>query len=85
MAAVANFPPGLTKEQMRDEIRHVRRVEFVMEGTRYFDLLRWRTAETVIPSNPLGNYVFDPARHYLWPIPQSSIDANPKIEQNPGY
>ena len=29
--------------------------------------------------------VFDPAKHYLWPIPQSVIDATPAIEQNPGY
>ena len=29
--------------------------------------------------------LFDPAKHYLWPIPQSVIDATPAIEQNPGY
>ena len=29
--------------------------------------------------------LFDPAKHYLWPIPQSVIDATPAIKQNPGY
>lgn len=29
--------------------------------------------------------VFDPAKNYLWPIPQSVIDATPAITQNPGY
>lgn len=29
--------------------------------------------------------VFDPAKNYLWPIPQSIIDAAPAIAQNPGY
>jgi hypothetical protein len=29
--------------------------------------------------------VFDPAKNYLWPIPQSVIDATPAIEQNPNY
>ncbi len=29
--------------------------------------------------------LFDPAKNYLWPIPQSVIDATPAIEQNPGY
>lgn len=24
-------------------------------------------------------------RNYLWPIPQSAMDRNPKLEQNPGY
>lgn len=28
---------------------------------------------------------FDPGKHYLWPIPQSVIDATPAIEQNPMY
>jgi len=29
--------------------------------------------------------IFDPAKNYLWPIPQSVIDATPAIAQNPGY
>ena len=28
---------------------------------------------------------FNPARDYLWPIPQSEMDVNPNLEQNPGY
>jgi hypothetical protein len=86
-AGMPDFPSGLTQDQMRQEIRHERDVEFAMEGMRYNDLLRWRIAETVLPSFPpdLEGRVFDPAKHYLWPIPQSVIDANPRITQNPGY
>lgn len=29
--------------------------------------------------------LFDPAKHYLWPIPQDVIDATDAIKQNPGY
>ncbi len=29
--------------------------------------------------------VFDPAKNYLWPIPQWEIDINPNLEQNPNY
>lgn len=29
--------------------------------------------------------LFDPAKNYLWPIPQSVIDATSAIKQNPGY
>jgi hypothetical protein len=82
-----DFPTGLSQEQMRQEIRHERDVEFAMEGLRYNDLLRWRIAEKVLPSMPasLENRTFDPAKNYLWPIPQAVIDANPNITQNPGY
>ena len=60
-AGMPNFPEGLSQDEMRDEIRHERRIEFVMEGTRYYDLIRWRTAEDVIVSLPeLQNRVFDP-------------------------
>ncbi len=85
-AKMPDFTPGLSQSQMRDEIRHERDVEFAMEGIRYNDLIRWRIAETVIPSIPtLESRVFDPAKNYLWPIPQSVIDATPGITQNPGY
>lgn len=57
---------GLTQEQMRDRIREERRHEFVAEHKRYFDILRWKTAETVLntpgyginedASKPLGDY-----------------------------
>ena len=31
------------------------------------------------------NRVFDPSKHYLFPIPQSEIDKNNALEQNPGW
>lgn len=33
----------------------------------------------------LENRVFNPARKYLFPVPQSEMDANPNMVQNPGY
>ncbi len=32
-----------------------------------------------------GNRVFDASRNYLLPIPQSALDQNSKLVQNPGY
>ncbi len=46
---------GLT---IRDEIRRERRVELAQEGFRYWDLLRWKTAEIELPKPVLGNYFF---------------------------
>ncbi|WPU95539.1 RagB/SusD family nutrient uptake outer membrane protein [Mucilaginibacter sabulilitoris] len=39
---------------MRDEIRRERSVELAFEGFRYWDLLRWKTAEVQLPAQVLG-------------------------------
>ncbi|RYG04551.1 MAG: RagB/SusD family nutrient uptake outer membrane protein, partial [Chitinophagaceae bacterium] len=39
---------------------------------------------TVVPAGG-GNKAFDPAKNYVLPIPQSAIDKNPQLEQNPNY
>lgn len=87
-----NMPPlpeGLTKDEMRARIWQERRVELAMEGLRYGDIKRWKLAETYIPSlvDPGSNLnrQFDPTKHYVFPFPQSEIDINEKLEQNPGY
>ncbi|UTA66323.1 RagB/SusD family nutrient uptake outer membrane protein [Emticicia sp. 21SJ11W-3] len=43
---------------MRDEIRRERRVELAQESLRYWDIIRWKTAETELPKPILGNYFF---------------------------
>lgn len=43
------LPVGLTKEQMRERIRHERRIELAFEGQRYFDIKRWRIGTEVMP------------------------------------
>lgn len=82
------LPTGLTKDQMRTRIQHERRVEFALEGKRYWDIKRWKTAETYVPTliDPGGvQRQFDPSKHYLFPFPQSEIDINENLVQNPGY
>nr|WP_067059425.1 RagB/SusD family nutrient uptake outer membrane protein [Mucilaginibacter sp. L294] len=39
---------------MREEIRRERTMELCLEGFRYDDLIRWKTAETVLPKSLLG-------------------------------
>jgi len=55
------FAPKLTNAfvttnnlSMREEIRRERTVELALEGFRYDDLIRWKTAETVLPQTLLG-------------------------------
>lgn len=100
---------------MREEIRRERRVELGMEGFRYDDLLRWKTAEIALPKAVLGTRLFaaeypgvdpssinmtadsiviaesesrrsfDPAKHYLWPLPLNQLALNPNLIQNPNW
>lgn len=87
-----DIPLGLSKDQMREVIRLERRIELALEGLYLHDIRRWRTAEdvmngTVLNSNGEEVQVrsFNPARDYLWPIHEITIQENPALEQNPGY
>lgn len=94
------LPKGLDKLQMRDRIRHERRIELVFENHRFWDVRRWMIAEDVdsgpvhkvevdekgnITYTVFQNRVFDPSKHYLFPIPQEEIDKNRELDQNPGW
>ncbi len=65
--------------QMRTAIKQERRVEFGMEFERFFDLVRWNDAVTVL--GPLGYQ----HRNRFYPIPNSAINANNLLVQNPDY
>ncbi|MEQ6120625.1 RagB/SusD family nutrient uptake outer membrane protein [Reichenbachiella sp. MALMAid0571] len=41
-AGMPDLPTGLSKEAMRDRIRHERRVELAAEGLRLYDINRWQ-------------------------------------------
>lgn len=77
-AALPDLPGGLTQDEMRDRIRQERRIELVFENHRWFDLIRWGEASTVlnatyhgmridrngVPTTADGGpeHVFDPAQ-----------------------
>ena len=44
-AGVPDAPAGLGQSEMRDRIRHERRIELCLEGLRYTDTRRWKIAE----------------------------------------
>lgn len=50
-AGLPGLESGLTKEQMRDKIKHERRIELAFETHRFFDVRRWKDA----PENQAGN------------------------------
>jgi hypothetical protein len=68
------------KAQMRTAIKNERHYELAMEGKRFYDLVRWGDALTVL--GPLG--YTNRARFY--PIPQQAIDITGGVlKQNPEW
>ncbi|MEI7524175.1 MAG: RagB/SusD family nutrient uptake outer membrane protein [Mariniphaga sp.] len=91
---------SLSKEAMRKAILNERRLELAFEAQRWDDLVRTGVAVSVMNdlneykytctngtvSAPVKvNYSKCDQHHLLMPIPQSEIDANPNLIQNPGY
>ncbi|GAC1515874.1 MAG: RagB/SusD family nutrient uptake outer membrane protein [Gemmatimonadaceae bacterium] len=91
-AGMPAIPAGLDAIQMRDRIRHERRVELAFEPMhRYMDIIRWHVGVETLNGFLPGKgapYVFADYNH-LWPIPQFEIDYykghGGTMPQNPGY
>lgn len=66
--------------QMRTAIQNERRYELALEGERFYDLVRWGLAQSVLGASGYQN------RHRYYPIPQSAIDfSEGKLIQNPEH
>ena len=95
-ASALNYPAS---GDMQTIVRRERRCELAIEGTRLYDIRRWKTIETALNGNPRGakfaadntQYIqldkrsFNKDRDYLFAIPQSQRDINKNLTQNPGY
>lgn len=69
-----------TQAAMRTDIKKERRSELAMEGERFFDLVRWGDAISVLGSQGYTN------RCRFYPIPQGAIDrSNGILIQNPEW
>ncbi|MDF2553559.1 MAG: RagB/SusD family nutrient uptake outer membrane protein [Chryseobacterium sp.] len=77
------------KDLLLNEIGKERRLEFVGEGHRWFDLIRTGMAISVMTSYFTNNPGYSTAQinnhHLLMPVPQGQINTDPAIKQNPGY
>jgi len=62
------------------QLKNERRWEFAMEGYRFYDLVRWGDAVSV-----LGSLGYQP-KNAWYPIPQPAIDLSGGVlVQNPNY
>lgn len=97
---ISEYVPGVNipvwdQATARTALRWERRIEFAMEGTRFFDLVRWGiAAETLnayvdVEKNRhsfLSTAHFTKGRDEYFPIPQREIDFTKGLyKQNPGY
>jgi len=90
-----------SKEKLLETIYNERIRELPMEGWLYFDFKRWKWIELNVGFKVMGMDVtatkvsfstkpastrnFDPARDYLFPIPQKEINLNSNLTQNPNW
>ena len=92
---VGTYPMGLSQQDALKTLIFERRLEFGMEGPRFFDLVRWGIAEPVLNGylavertrkDFLANAQFTAGRDEYYPIPQREIDFTGGLyDQNPGY
>ena len=89
------YPIFTSKEYALKALKFERRLEFGMEGPRFFDLVRWGEAATVLNGylavektkrDFLANAKFTAGRDEYYPIPQREIDFTAGLyKQNSGY
>ena len=84
-----SMPPiatGQTQDELRETIRHERRVELGFEGQRMFDLFRWGITKDRFENGvKFHTRTFIEPKHLRFPIPLNEIDNNQGIDQNPGW
>jgi hypothetical protein len=67
---------GLSQIQLRAVLRHERRVEFFMEGTRYADMLRWKDQSLVHDVYGYDKALLsNPASSSTWKFSQVKLDT----------
>ena len=79
--AVPGTLPAITSTNqvtLRQAVRRERQTELGFELHRFFDLVRWGIAVESLPG-------FQKGKHEVFPIPQTEIDLNPSLLQNPNY
>lgn len=92
---IAQYASFSSKDYALKALMFERRLEFGMEGPRFFDLVRWGIAEPVLNAylkvektkrDFLSNAKFTAGRDEYYPIPQREIDFTGGLyKQNPGY
>ena len=83
---------GLSQSDFRNTVHDERLRELMFEGHRWFDLARWGVLDATVRAKTAevaGLYPGETTPHgvpsVLMPIPQSQINIDPNLSQNPGW
>lgn len=84
---LATTKPGMTQDEMRDQLAHERALEFAIEGQRINDIIRWgwfydANKLAMLKTHDADFNLWSPGNEYL-PIPQTELDVNKKLSPNP--
>ncbi len=91
---IGTYPAFPDQDYARRAVRFETRLEFGMEGHRFFNLVRWNIADSVINNylqkesdkrSFLRNAGFVPDKNEYFPIPSEILRLNDRMKQNPGY
>ena len=91
-AGIKTIAVPSSQEAMIDAILKERRLELAFEGFRFFDLLRhgFERTKAIHDAMPQQDSYWQPRfplteETVFMPIPQTALDNNPSLVQNPGY
>ena len=91
-AGIKTIAVPSSQEAMIDAILKERRLELAFEGFRFFDLLRhgFERTKAIHDAMPQQDSYWQPRfplteETVFVPIPQTALDNNPSLVQNPGY
>ena len=91
-AGIKTISVPSSQEAMIDAILKERRLELAFEGFRFFDLLRhgFERTKAIHDAMPQQDSYWQPRfplteETVFMPIPQTALDNNPSLVQNPGY
>ncbi len=87
-AGLPDLEPGLSKDEFREAVYLDRRLELCFEYSRWFDLIRQKDASgkgILVRNLHEAGKTNTTEKNYLYPIPQSELDNNPLLTQNPGW
>jgi hypothetical protein len=76
-------------QALLDEIEKEKRIELMYEGHRLWELMRKKKGvvrnDCTVPPDLNACMIAYPDERFILPIPKEEINANPNIQQNPGY
>lgn len=89
-ANATEAPAGMSQEEFAEYVYEERYKELSLEFQELYDIRRLGKVEEVLAIHP-ENITWQPANtpynpnFDLWPLPFTEINANPNLEQNPGW